>query len=89
MRSTTRSLGPVPSYPRRWALTCALQRDKVYRRSLDLVAGIVSGRADLMEQVSLYRTIMGTMADPYGLMMTRSLETVSIRMRRQQRMPKP
>lgn len=50
----------------------------------DLVAGIVSGRADLMEQVGLYRTIMGTMADPFtAWMMTRSLETVSIRMRRQ------
>ena len=50
----------------------------------DLVAGIASGRADLMEKVGLYRTIMGTMADPFtAWMMTRSLETVSIRMRRQ------
>jgi methionine-gamma-lyase len=37
-----------------------------------------------MEQVGLYRTIMGTMSDPFtAWMMTRSLETVSIRMRRQ------
>tara|TARA_B110000037_G_C17072702_1_gene486515 strand:+ start:366 stop:1649 length:1284 start_codon:yes stop_codon:yes gene_type:complete len=50
----------------------------------DLVAGLASGRADIIEQVSLYRTIMGTMADPFtAWMMTRSLETVSVRMRRQ------
>jgi methionine-gamma-lyase len=50
----------------------------------DLVAGLASGRADIIEQVGLYRTIMGTMADPFtAWMMTRSLETVSVRMRRQ------
>ncbi len=50
----------------------------------DLIGGVVSGRAALLDQVSVYRTILGTMAQPFtGWMLLRSLETLSIRMRRQ------
>ncbi|NOY28092.1 MAG: cystathionine gamma-synthase family protein [Oligoflexia bacterium] len=50
----------------------------------DLVAGLVSGSAPVMQQVASYRTILGTMPNPFvGWLLLRSLETVSIRMRRQ------
>ena len=50
----------------------------------DLIAGVVTGRADLMDRVMLMRTVLGTMAPPFsGWLLLRSLETVSIRMRRQ------
>lgn len=50
----------------------------------DLVAGIVTGPSDLMKRVNEYRTILGTMSNPFtGWMLLRSLETLSIRMRRQ------
>ncbi|RME26363.1 MAG: methionine gamma-lyase, partial [Deltaproteobacteria bacterium] len=50
----------------------------------DLIGGVVSGRADLLEPISVYRTILGTMAQPFtGWLLLRSLETLSIRMRRQ------
>lgn len=50
----------------------------------DLIAGVVTGKGSLMEKISGYRTIMGTMANPFtGWLLLRSLETLSIRMRRQ------
>jgi methionine-gamma-lyase len=50
----------------------------------DLVAGVVTGRQALMTQIGVYRTILGTMAQPFtGWLLLRSLETVSVRMRRQ------
>ncbi len=52
----------------------------------DLIAGVVTGSAQAMEAVKLYRTILGTMANPFtGWLLLRSLETVSVRMRRQAR----
>jgi methionine-gamma-lyase len=50
----------------------------------DLIAGVVSGSADHVDRIKLMRTIFGTMATPFsGWLLLRSLETVSIRMRRQ------
>jgi methionine-gamma-lyase len=50
----------------------------------DLVAGLISGPADLIDQIGVHRTILGTMANPFtGWLLLRSLETLSVRMRRQ------
>ncbi len=51
----------------------------------DLVAGVVTGKAHFVDQVTLYRTILGTQGSPHNAwLMTRSLETLSIRMHKQQ-----
>ena len=50
----------------------------------DLVAGALTGRKDLVLRIRDMRTILGTMTTPFnGWLLLRSLETVSIRMRRQ------
>ena len=50
----------------------------------DLVAGVVTGRSGEIGSLKLTRTILGTMANPFtGWLLLRSLETVSVRMRRQ------
>jgi len=50
----------------------------------DLIAGVVTGSTAGMDIVKVYRTILGTMANPFtGWLLLRSLETVSVRMRRQ------
>jgi methionine-gamma-lyase len=50
----------------------------------DLVAGVVTGPANLIEPLNGFRTILGTVATPFtGWLLLRSLETLSVRMRRQ------
>ncbi len=50
----------------------------------DLVAGVVTGAEDVVGAIGVYRTILGTMPNPFvGWLLQRSLETLSIRMRRQ------
>ncbi|MCA9624208.1 MAG: cystathionine gamma-synthase family protein [Myxococcales bacterium] len=50
----------------------------------DLIAGVVTGERGLIDSIKLMRTILGTMAAPFiGWLLLRSLETVSVRMRRQ------
>ncbi len=50
----------------------------------DLIAGVVSGPAAVMESVVGYRSILGTMTNPFvAWLLLRSLETLSIRMKRQ------
>jgi methionine-gamma-lyase len=50
----------------------------------DLIAGVITGPKDLLVPLRSFRTILGTMAAPFtGWMLLRSLETLSIRMRRQ------
>ncbi len=50
----------------------------------DLIAGVITGPSALLEPLLSFRTILGTMAAPFtGWMLLRSLETLSIRMRRQ------
>ncbi len=50
----------------------------------DLIAGVITGSKKLLEPIIKMRTILGTMATPFsGWLLLRSLETLSIRMRRQ------
>ncbi len=50
----------------------------------DLVAGVVTGSLEHLGPIIEHRTIFGTMANPFtGWMLLRSLETLSVRMRRQ------
>jgi methionine-gamma-lyase len=50
----------------------------------DLIAGVVSGRHELIKPLMMMRTVLGTMCNPFtGWLLLRSLETVSVRMRRQ------
>ncbi len=51
----------------------------------DLVAGALMGPHKLLKEGTVFRTIMGTMADPFTCwLLMRSLETLDVRMRRQQ-----
>ncbi len=46
----------------------------------DLVAGVALGRAELVERIKLYRTILGTTLDPHSAwLLLRSLETAKLR----------
>ncbi len=50
----------------------------------DLVAGVATGPESLMRPIRDLRTILGTITTPFnGWLLLRSLETVSVRMRRQ------
>ncbi len=50
----------------------------------DLIAGAVVGRGDLIGRIKTFRTILGTMAEPFtAWLMLRSLETLKIRMEAQ------
>lgn len=50
----------------------------------DLIAGVVSGPKSLIDRIRERRTILGTATTPFiGWLLLRSLETVSVRMRRQ------
>ncbi len=50
----------------------------------DLIAGVVTGSKELIHNLLDVRTILGTMTTPFnGWLLLRSLETVSVRMRRQ------
>lgn len=55
----------------------------------DLIAGVVTGTAPLIRRLLEMRTILGTMTTPFnGWLLLRSLETLSIRMRRQEKSAK-
>ena len=50
----------------------------------DLIAGVATGTARVMDKILESRTILGTSTTPFnGWLLLRSLETVSVRMRRQ------
>jgi len=50
----------------------------------DLIAGVILGKQDCLNQIKAYRTILGTMAPPFSAwLMLRSLETLKIRMEKQ------
>ncbi len=50
----------------------------------DLVAGVLTGRAECVEPLRMLRTILGTVAAPFsGWLLLRSLETLAVRMRAQ------
>jgi methionine-gamma-lyase len=51
----------------------------------DLIAGAASGRADIVAKVKEFRTFLGGMADPWtSWMLARSMETLHVRVERQQ-----
>lgn len=50
----------------------------------DLIAGVLTGKQALIDEINVYRTILGTMAPPFtGWLLLRSLETLSVRMTKQ------
>ncbi len=52
----------------------------------DIIAGAVLGKKELMKRVKTLRTFLGNMAGPWtGWLLMRSLETLKIRMERQQK----
>jgi len=51
----------------------------------DVVAGALLGPGRLLKDVAVHRTIFGSMAEPFtGWLLMRSLETLAVRMRRQE-----
>jgi methionine-gamma-lyase len=78
-------LGPVFQQPGRLGADIVFySATKFLGGHSDLIAGIAVGSSAIMEQVGTYRTILGTMAEPFtAWLLLRSLETVSIRMHRQ------
>lgn len=78
-------LGPVFQRPGHFGADLVLySATKFIGGHSDLVAGVVTGPKALVEPIKLMRTILGTMATPFtGWLLLRSLETVSVRMRRQ------
>jgi len=80
-------LGPVFQRPATLGIDLVIySATKFIGGHSDLIAGVVTGSAGLMGEIGVFRTIMGTMANPFtGWLLLRSLETLSIRMRRQAR----
>lgn len=78
-------LGPLYQHPARFGADIVLySATKFLGGHSDLVAGVTVSSEDVMQQVGTYRTILGTMAAPFtAWLLTRSLETLSIRMTRQ------
>jgi methionine-gamma-lyase len=78
-------LGPVFLCPAKHGADLVLySATKFIGGHSDLIAGVVTGPRTLLDQLKIYRTILGTMTNPFtGWLLLRSLETVSIRMRRQ------
>ena len=78
-------MGPVFQQPLKAGADLSLySATKFIGGHSDLVAGACLGRADLMERVVGFRTILGTMCAPFSAwLMLRSLETLKVRMEAQ------
>ncbi len=78
-------LGPVFQTPSALgADVCVYSATKFIGGHSDLIAGVTTGTQEAIELISSYRTILGTMSTPFsGWLLLRSLETLSVRMRRQ------
>ena len=78
-------LGPVFQRPARCGADLVVySATKFIGGHSDLIAGVVTGSSKDLDALKLSRTILGTMANPFtGWLLLRSLETLSIRMRRQ------
>ena len=78
-------LGPVFQRPADFGADLAIySATKFLGGHSDLVAGVVTGSTELIHRLLEMRTILGTMTTPFnGWLLLRSLETVSVRMRRQ------
>ena len=74
-------LGPLYQQPlRHGADLVVYSATKYLGGHSDLVAGTALGKAELIERVKLYRTILGTMLDPHSAwLLLRSLETAKLR----------
>jgi methionine-gamma-lyase len=79
-------LGPIWQHPLNHGADIVLYSATKYLGGhSDLIAGAALGSADLMTRIGEFRTILGTMATPHtGWLMMRSLETLSLRMHRQE-----
>ena len=79
-------MGPIFSTPIQQGADLILySATKFFGGHSDLVAGIVMGRKDLMSQVKVMRTILGSNSDPdTAWLIHRSLGTLQIRMEKQQ-----
>jgi methionine-gamma-lyase len=78
-------LGPVFQKPAQFGADLVIySATKFIAGHSDLIAGVVSGRAALVDELALLRAILGTVASPFtGWLLLRSLETLSVRMRQQ------
>jgi methionine-gamma-lyase len=78
-------LGPVFQRPAAFGADLVIySATKFIGGHSDLIAGVVTGPQDLIDPITTMRTILGTVSMPFsGWLLLRSLETVSIRMRRQ------
>lgn len=78
-------LGPVFQCPADFGVDVVVySATKFIGGHSDLIAGVVSGPAVVMDAVMGYRSILGTGTNPFvAWLLLRSLETLSIRMKRQ------
>ena len=78
-------LGPVFQRPAEFGADLVVySATKFIGGHSDLIAGVVTGSGPWMAKVLELRTILGTMTTPFnGWLLLRSLETLSVRMRRQ------
>jgi len=79
-------LGPIWQHPLEHGADIVLySATKYIGGHSDLIAGAALGSHDIVTRIGEFRTILGTMATPHtGWLMMRSLETLSLRMRRQE-----
>ncbi len=75
-------LGPVYQNPLKFGADLNLySATKYIGGHSDVIAGAVSGRASILDPISVYRTILGSVPDPFSCwLLLRSLETLKIRM---------
>ncbi|HMQ32275.1 MAG TPA: cystathionine gamma-synthase family protein [Chloroflexaceae bacterium] len=75
-------LGPLWQQPLRHGADLVLySATKYIGGHSDVIAGVCLGPRELLDQVRLFRTILGTMAGPHtGWLLMRSLETLKLRM---------
>ena len=79
-------MGPIFSKPLQYGADILVySATKFFGGHSDVVAGIAMGSADLVGQIKVMRTILGSNSDPdTAWLITRSLSTLQIRMEKQQ-----
>eukprot|EP00033_Pygsuia_biforma_P000631 GCRY01000744.1.p1 GENE.GCRY01000744.1~~GCRY01000744.1.p1 ORF type:complete len:426 (+),score=56.28 GCRY01000744.1:100-1377(+) len=78
--------GPIHQTPKDFGADIVLySATKFIGGHSDVIAGVATGSAELIDQIMVHRTIFGTMASPFeSWMLLRSLETITIRMKQQE-----
>lgn len=78
-------LGPVFQHPAAMGVDVVLySATKYIGGHSDVIAGAATGSREMMDQISTYRTIMGSIPDPFTCwLLLRSLETLKLRMEAQ------